>query len=337
MNIESLPVKIYKDSFIVKNASKLLKESEIDSYIDCSVKDFLEDAYNERKSKIIGSKYDEILEKDVNSLIAKYIEKTHIFEGIDVKDSNINVEGDEEITFDKCLNRYSLIANKILREIKKSRKNDYVDVLNSIKEKLVNIINNKEKLKDKKEESDDIDDFDDFDDFDDIEEIENEKDKKNKLEILIDNTCEQLISRARDCISGYSKIKLNKSIDDKSLEDDLSKYMISFKKNNLSRYKDSLSYNIINIFDYILTKCLRKIAWIDDGKYITMVSSIDRLRGTNLVITSGVKSSTKILLDIDRIVEIHREGSIFTILIDGVLKDGVNYYENENECIEESN
>ena len=246
MNIESLPVKIYKDSFIVKNTSKLLKESEIDSYIDGSVKDFLEDAYNERKSEIISSKYDEILEKDVNSLIAKYIEKTHIFEGIDVKDSSINAEEDEEITFDKCLNRYSLIANKILREIKKSRKNDYVDVLNSTKEKLVNIINNKEKLKDKKEESDDIDDFDDFDDFDDIEEAENEKDKKNKLEILIDNTCEQLISRARDCISGYSKIKLNKSIDDKSLEDDLSKYMISFKKNNLSRYKESLSYNIIN-------------------------------------------------------------------------------------------
>ena len=170
-----------------------------------------------------------------------------------------------------------------------------------------------------------------------IEEIENEKDKKNKLEMLIDDTCEQLISHARNCVSGYSKIKLNKSIDNKSLEDDLSKYMISFKKNNLSRYKDSLSYNIINIFDYILTKCLCKIAWIDDGKYITMVSSIDRLRGTNLVITSGVKSSTKILLDIDRIVEIHREGSIFTVLIDGVLKDGVNYYENETECIEESN
>ena len=337
MNIESLPVKIYKDSFIVKNTSKLLKESEIDSYIDGSVKDFLEDAYNERKSKIISSKYDEILEKDVNSLIAKYIEKTHIFEGIDVKDSRVNVEEDEEITFDKCLNRYSLIANKTLREIKKSRKNDCIDVLNSIKEKLVNIINNKEKLKDKKEEPDDIDDFDDFDDFDDTEEIENEKDKKNKLEILIDNTCEQLISCARDCISGYSKIKLNKSIDDKSLEDDLSKYMISFKKNNLSRYKDSLSYNIINIFDYILTKCLCKIAWIDDGKYVTMVSSIDRLRGTNLVITSGVKSSTKILLDTDRIIEIHREGSIFTILIDGMLKNGVNYYENENECIEESN
>ena len=327
MNIESLPVKIYKDSFIVKNTSKLLKENEIDSYIDSSVKDFLEDAYNERKSKIISSMYDEILEKDVNSLIAKYIEKTHIFEGIDVKDSGINVEEDEEITFDKCLNRYSLIANKVLREIKKSRKNDYIDVLNSVKEK----------LKDKKEESDDIDDLDDFDDFDDIEEIENEKDKKNKLEILIDNTCEQLISRARDCISSYSKIKLNKSIDDKSLEDELNKYMISFKKNNLSRYKESLSYNIINIFDYILTKCLCKIAWIDDGKYITMVSSIGRLRGTKLVITSGVKSSTKILLDIDRIVEIHREGSIFTILIDGMLKNGVNYYENENECIEESN
>ena len=337
MNIESLPVKIYKDSFIVKNTSKLLKESEIDSYIDGSVKDFLEDAYNERKSKIISSKYDEILEKDVNSLIAKYIEKTHIFEGIDVKDNSINVEEDEEITFDKCLNRYSLIANKILRDIKKSRKNDYIDVLNSIKEKLVNIINNKEKLKDKKEESDNVDDFDDFDDFDDIEETENEKDKKNKLEILIDETCEQLIFRARDCISGYSKIKLNRSIDDESLEDDLNKYMISFKKNNLSRYKDSLSYNIINIFDYILTKCLCKIAWIDDGKYITMVSSIDRLRGTNLVITSGVKSSVKILLDTDKIVEIHREGSIFTISIDGMLKNGVNYYENENECIEESN
>lgn len=335
MNIESLPVKIYKDSFIVKNTSKLLKESEINSYIDNSAKDFLEDAYNERKSKIISSKYDEILEKDINSLIAKYIEKTHIFEGIDIKDNNIIEDG--EITFDKCLNRYSLMANKILRDIKKSRKNDYIDVLNSIKEKLVNIINNKEKLKDKKEESDDIDDFDDFDDFDDIEETENEKDKKNKLEILIDDTCEQLISRARDCISGYSKIKLNKIIDDKSLEDDLSKYMISFKKNNLVRYKESLNYNIVNIFDYILTKCLRKIAWIDDGKYITMVSSIDRLRGTNLVITSGVKSSAKILLDTDKIVEIHREGSIFTILIDGVLKDGVNYYENENECIEESN
>lgn len=336
MNIESLPVKIYKDSFIVKNTSKLLKESEIDSYIDNSAKDFLEDAYNERKSKIISSKYDEILEKDINSLITKYIEKTHIFEGIDIKDNNI-IEEDKEITFDKCLNRYSLIANKILRDIKKSRKNDYIDVLNSTKEKLVNIINNKEKLKDKKEESDDIDDFDDFDDFDDIEEAENEKDKKNKLEVLIDGTCEQLISRARDCISGYSKIKLNKIIDDKSLEDDLSKYMISFKKNNLSRYKDDLNYSIINIFDYILTKCLCKIAWIDDGKYITMVSSIDRPRGTNLIITSGVKSSTKILLDIDRIVEIHREGSIFTILIDGVLKDGVDYYENENECIEESN
>ena len=335
MNIESLPVKIYKDSFIVKNTSKLLRESEIDSYIDGSVKDFLEDAYNERKSKIISNKYDEILEKDVNSLIAKYIEKTHIFEGIDAKD-NTNIE-DEEITFDKCLNRYSLIANKTLREIKKSRKNDYTDVLNSVKEKLVNIINNKEKLKDKKEEPEDADDFDDFYDFDDIEEIENEKDKKNKLEILIDDTCEKLISHARDCISDYSKIKLNKSIDDKSLEDDLNKYMISFKKNNLVRYKESLNYNIVNIFDYILTKCLYKIAWIDDGKYITMVSSIDRLRGTNLVITSGVKSSAKILLDIDKIVEIHREGSIFTILIDGVLKDGVNYYENENECIEESN
>lgn len=334
MNIESLPVKIYKDSFIVKNTSKLLKENEIDNYIDCSVKDFLEDAYNERKSKIISSKYDEILEKDVNSLVAKYIEKTHIFEGIDVKDSSINVDEDEEITFEKCLNRYSLIANKTLRDIKKSRKNDYIDVLNSIKEKLVNIINNKEKLKDKKEESDDVDDF---DDFDDIEETENEKDKKNKLEILIDNTCEQLISRARDCISGYSKIKLNKSIDDKYLEDELNKYMISFKKNNLSRYKESLSYNIINIFDYILTKCLCKIAWIDDGKYITMVSSIDRPRGNNLVITSGVKSSAKILLDIDRIIEIHREGSIFTILIDGMLKNGVNYYENENEYVEESN
>ena len=230
-----------------------------------------------------------------------------------------------------------------LKAYRINNENKYIAIPGKIKNETIayqiieQIINNKEKLKDKKEESDDIDDLDDFDDFDDIEEIENEKDKKNKLEMLIDDTCEQLISHARDCVSGYSKIKLNKSIDDKSLEDDLSKYMVSFKKNNLSRYKDSLSYNIINIFDYILTKCLCKIAWIDDGKYITMVSSIDRLRGTNLVITSGVKSSTKILLDTDRIIEIRREGSIFTVLIDGVLKDGVNYYENETECIEESN
>lgn len=317
MNIESLPIKIYKDSFIVKSTSRLLKENEIDNYVDSSVKNFLENAYNERKSKLINNKYNEILEKDTNSLVEKYIEKTHMFEGIDAKDDEDIEEDDKEITFDKCLIRYSLIANKILKEIKKSRKNDYTEVLNSIKEKLVNIINNKEEVKDVKEKSEEIEDI------EDIEEIDDEKDKKNKLDKLIDGACEQLISHARNCISSYSKIKLNKSIDNKSLEDTLNEYMISFKKNNLSKYKDGLNSDIINIIDYILSRCLNKIAWIDDGKYITMVNSVVK-DGNSLVITSGTKSPTKLSFDLDRLIEVHREGNTFTVLIEGLLKDGIN-------------
>ena len=54
-----------------------------------------------------------------------------------------------------------------------------------------------------------------------------------------------------------------------------------------------------------------------------MVNKITK-EGNNLVITSGTVSPTKISFDLNRVFEIHRGGSTFTILIEGELKNGIN-------------
>ena len=85
---------------------------------------------------------------------------------------------------------------------------------------------------------------------------------------------------------------------------------------DLFLYEEDLRDNITNLFNYVLSRYVNRISWIDDGKYITMVSRITK-ENKFLVIKSGAVSPKKIKINIDNIERIHRDGNAFTIIIKG--------------------
>ena len=110
----------------------------------------------------------------------------------------------------------------------------------------------------------------------------------------------------------------NKFLEDNkdNIDTKVSNYMTKFKNEEESRYTKDRRNNIVNLFNYIIDYYIDRITWLDDGKYVTMVTDIKQ--GTKeYIVTSGTICPDTFKVDISRFKELHRHDTSFTLIIKG--------------------
>ena len=110
----------------------------------------------------------------------------------------------------------------------------------------------------------------------------------------------------------------NKFLEDNkdTIDTKVSNYMTKFKNEEEIRYTKDRRNNIVNLFNYIIDYYRDRITWLDDGKYVIMVTDIKP--GTKeYIVTSGTICPDTFKVDINRFKELHRHDTSFTLIIKG--------------------
>lgn len=308
MNFERLPRYIFKDDYILLDRLEVIKEKDIDSFLDKKKKIFLDEAYNNKKISIIQDLEEDILNNYISKSIKEFANKSYLIESSE-EDSENN-EDNGSLSYKKCYNKFSTLSNAILRQVKKDRKNDYDDVLKKLKETLLK----NDEIIIKEESEDELEEV--------LKDIEEDviDEHKNKLEKYLDKKYNEIYSNADMCFSQLSRDEARKKYLDteeemnKVLED----YMKKYKKNHLKRFSDDLNSRIVNLYDMIIKRYYTNINFIDDTSKIYLVNP-----------NSFVGSSSKYLFQSGRgrwshgavtandKDKLERFGNTFTLLLSG--------------------
>lgn len=292
-----MPHKIYRNTFFKKDTHEVIKEEDIEDIIKSEVQDFYTSQKEEFRENYI-SKITKNLERDfIDNYLKEFVNNSYL---IKIKQGEIPEEDTKEYT----------VLNKVIRKITKDRPNDFSSVISSI----VEIINNgKYSTEDTVEEEIDESTVDD----ELSEAIKKESQKTDRLTKYINETTLKLYSLAKAELKEEYKKHYDKFLEENKgdIEAKVEEFKSKFTK-DLLLYEEDLRDNITNLFNYVLSRYVDRISWIDDGKYITMVSRITK-ENKFLVIKSGTVSPKKIKINIDNIERIHRDGNAFTIIIKG--------------------
>lgn len=292
-----MPHKIYRNTFFKKDTHEVIKEEDIEDIIKSEVQDFYTSQKEEFRENYI-SKITKNLERDfIDNYLKEFVNNSYL---IKIKQGEIPEEDTKEYT----------VLNKVIRKITKDRPNDFSSVISSI----VEIINNgKYSTEDTVEEEIDESTVDD----ELSEAIKKESQKTDRLTKYINETTLKLYSLAKAELKEEYKKHYDKFLEENKgdIEAKVEEFKSKFTK-DLLLYEEDLRDNITNLFNYVLSRYVDRVSWIDDGKYITMVSRITK-ENKFLVIKSGTVSPKKIKINIDNIERIHRDGNAFTIIIKG--------------------
>lgn len=308
MNFERLPRYIFKDDYILLDKLEVIKEKDIPNFLDSKKKKFLDEAYNNKKMSIIQDLEEDILNNYISKSIKEFASKSYLIESNE-EDSENN-EDDGLLSYKKCYNKFSTLSNAILRQVKKDRKNDYDDVLKKLKEMLLK----NDEIIIKEESEDELEEV-----LKDIKEGAVDEHKK-RLEKYLNKKYGEIYSNADMCFSQLSRDEARKKYLDREEEMNkvLEEYMKTYKKNHLTKFSDSLSSNIVNLYDLIIKRYYTNINFIDDTSKIYLINP-----------NSFVGSSSKYLFQSGRgrwsrgavmasdKDKLERFGKMFTLLLSG--------------------
>lgn len=308
MNFERLPRYIFKDDYILLDKLEVIKEKDIPNFLDSKKKKFLDEAYNNKKMSIIQDLEEDILNNYISKSIKEFASKSYLIESNE-EDSENN-EDDGSLSYKKCYNKFSTLSNAILRQVKKDRKNDYDDVLKKLKEMLLK----NDEIIIKEESEDELEEV-----LKDIKEGAVDEHKK-RLEKYLNKKYGEIYSNADMCFSQLSRDEARKKYLDREEEMNkvLEEYMKTYKKNHLTKFSDSLSSNIVNLYDLIIKRYYTNINFIDDTSKIYLINP-----------NSFVGSSSKYLFQSGRgrwsrgavmasdKDKLERFGKMFTLLLSG--------------------
>ena len=300
MNKEVLrmPSKITKDMYFKRDTYEIVNKSDIDETVSKEVSRYFELEETTYRNDVIDKMTKNLKSEFIQDSLRKFVDNSYL---IKIKQGGVPKEDAEDYT----------ALNKIIRKITKDRPNDFTDVLS----KIVDIIKEKDLTK---YNSEDVEEVETEVEDDLVEAIENEEKKPDKLTKYINETVKTLYNTCSIELKKEYEEYYNKFLEDNkdTIDTKVSNYMTKFKNEEESRYTKDRRNNIVNLFNYIIDYYRDRITWLDDGKYVIMVT--DMKPGTKeYIVTSGTICPDTFKVDINRFKELHRHDTSFTLIIKG--------------------
>ena len=300
MNKELLkmPSKITKDTYFKRDTYEVVNESDIDETISKEVSRYFELEEDAYRNDVIDKMTKNLKSEFIQDNLRQFVNNSYL---IKIKQGGVPKEDAEDYT----------ALNKIIRKITKDRPNDFVDVLS----KIVDIIKEKDLAK---YDGENIEEVETEVEDDLVEAIEEEEKKPDKLTKYINETVKTLYNTCSIELKKEYEEYYNKFLEDNkdTIDTKVSNYMTKFKNEEESRYTKDRRNNIVNLFNYIIDYYRDRITWLDDGKYVIMVT--DMKPGTKeYIVTSGTICPDTFKVDISRFKELHRHDTSFTLIIKG--------------------
>lgn len=300
MNKELLkmPSKITKDTYFKRDTYEVVNKSDIDETISKEVSKYFELEETAYRNDVIDKMTKNLKSEFIQDNLRQFVDNSYL---IKIKQGGVHKEDAEDYT----------ALNKIIRKITKDRPNDFTDVLS----KIVDIIKEKDLTK---YDGEDIEEVETEVEDDLVEAIENEEKKPDKLTKYINETVKTLYNTCSIELKKEYEEYYNKFLEDNkdNIDTKVSNYMTKFKNEEESRYTKDRRNNIVNLFNYIIDYYRDRITWLDDGKYVIMVT--DMKPGTKeYMVTSGTICPDIFKIDVSRFKELHRHDTSFTLIIKG--------------------
>ena len=300
MNKELLkmPSKITKDTYFKRDTYEVVNESDIDENISKEVSRYFELEEDAYRNDVIDKMTKNLKSEFIQDNLRQFVNNSYL---IKIKQGGVPKEDAEDYT----------ALNKIIRKITKDRPNDFVDVLS----KIVDIIKEKDLTK---YDGENIEEVETEVEDDLVEAIEEEEKKPDKLTKYINETVKTLYNTCSIELKKEYEEYYNKFLKDnkKTIDTKVNNYMAKFKNEEESRYTKDRRNNIVNLFNYIIDYYRDRITWLDDGKYVIMVTDIKP--GTKeYIVTSGTICHDTFKIDVSRFKELHRHDTSFTLIIKG--------------------
>lgn len=300
MNKELLkmPSKITKDTYFKRDTYEVVNESDIDETISKEVSRYFELEEDAYRNDVIDKMTKNLKSEFIQDNLRQFVNNSYL---IKIKQGGVPKEDAEDYT----------ALNKIIRKITKDRPNDFVDVLS----KIVDIIKEKDLTK---YDGENIEEVETEVEDDLVEAIEEEEKKPDKLTKYINETVKTLYNTCSIELKKEYEEYYNKFLEDNkdTIDTKVSNYMTKFKNEEESRYTKDRRNNIVNLFNYIIDYYRDRITWLDDGKYVIMVTDIKP--GTKeYFVTSGTICPDIFKIDVSRFKELHRHDTSFTLIIKG--------------------
>ena len=300
MNKELLkmPSKITKNMYFKRDTYEIVNKSDIDETVSKEVSRYFELEETTYRNDVIDKMTKNLKSKFIQDNLRQFVNNSYL---IKIKQGGVPKEDAEDYT----------ALNKIIRKITKDRPNDFTDVLS----KIVDIIKEKDLTK---YNSEDVEEVETEVEDDLVEAIEEEEKKPDKLTKYINETVKTLYNTCSIELKKEYEEYYNKFLEDNkdTIDTQVSNYMTKFKNEEESRYTKDRRNNIVNLFNYIIDYYRDRITWLDDSKYVIMVTDIKP--GTKeYIVTSGTICPDTFKIDVSRFKELHRHDTSFTLIIKG--------------------
>ena len=300
MNKEVLrmPSKITKDMYFKRDTYEIVNKSDIDETVSKEVSRYFELEEDAYRNDVIDKMTKNLKSEFIQDNLRQFVNNSYL---IKIKQGGVPKEDAEDYT----------ALNKIIRKITKDRPNDFVDVLS----KIVDIIKEKDLTK---YDGENIEEVETEVEDDLVEAIEEEEKKPDKLTKYINETVKTLYNTCSIELKKEYEEHYNKFLKDnkKTIDTKVNNYMAKFKDEEETRYTKDRRNNIVNLFNYIIDYYRDRITWLDDGKYVIMVTDIKP--GTKeYIVTSGTICPDIFKIDVSRFKELHRHDTSFTLIIKG--------------------
>lgn len=300
MNKELLkmPSKITKDTYFKRDTYEVVNKSDIDETISKEVSRYFELEEDAYRNDVIDKMTKNLKSEFIQDNLRQFVNNSYL---IKIKQGGVPKEDAEDYT----------ALNKIIRKITKDRPNDFVDVLS----KIVDIIKEKDLAK---YDGENIEEVETEVEDDLVEAIEEEEKKPDKLTKYINETVKTLYNTCSIELKKEYEEYYNKFLEDNkdTIDTKVSNYMTKFKNEEESRYTKDRRNNIVNLFNYIIDYYRDRITWLDDGKYVIMVTDI-KPGAKEYIVTSGTICPDTFKIDVSRFKELHRHDTSFTLIIKG--------------------
>ena len=296
--IERMPIEIFKEMYFKKDSYKVINENDIFLDIDKDVNDYFNTKEEFYRRDIINNKTRGLKECFMTGKLRDYINSSYL----------INIKNEQDETEDKT-NLSSL--NKIIRKVKKDRKNDYTEVLDRIS----SIINNDDLLKEnivKVYEDMTVDE-------ELYEVIKNEDKKEDKLTKYIKDTIRDLYTK---CFSIYKEEydkHYNNFVDGckDEINREVSMLINDFKKREENKYRDDRRHNLVNLYDYILTNYKDHVKWVEVDNHIILIDSFKQEKD-DYIFKSGTICPSRFNIKNKYNKKLYRNGTVFTMLFEEI-------------------
>lgn len=295
--IYRMPKIINKDTYFKLDTYEVINEKDIESSIENDVKYYFkleEDKYrNNLEDKLTKNLKNDFITDKLN----EYVDNSYLIKiklGKDVEDTSND-------------DAYSSL-NRIIKEVKKNRPNDYSEVI----DKIVDII--KTKNLNKYSDEAEVEDLEVDDEL--VEAIKSEEKKPDKLTKYINETVGSLYSTCyrvfkEDYAEHYRQfLKENRDfIDTKTKE-----FIKQLKTKEKESYIMNRKRNIINLFNYIIEYYTDRLTWIEDNKYVVMITKAD-IKDNKLNIVSGSICPDRVSIDLSDCIKLERHDTSFTVIM----------------------